>query len=74
MSPTEDPPGGASAHQRIIREAQQLQHLVQALPDGYDVNFRAMHKVASRIMQAAYNGWKTAVLARIAPTRHAPPP
>ena len=69
MSPTEGPPGGASAPQRIIRETPQLQHLVQALSDGHDANFRAIHAVASRIMQAASDGWKTAELAKIAPTR-----
>ena len=56
MSPTEGPPGGASAPQRIIRETPQLQHLVQALSDGHDANFRAIHAVASRIMQAASTG------------------
>jgi hypothetical protein len=63
-----------SAHQRIVRDTQLLQQLVQALPAGQDVNFRAIHEVASRIMQAADDGWKTAELAKIAPPWHAPPP
>jgi hypothetical protein len=58
----------------IVRDTQQLQELIQALPDGHDVNFRAIHEVASRIMQAAYDGWKKAELAKIAPRQHAPPP
>jgi hypothetical protein len=66
--------GGVSEHQMIVRETPLLQPLVQALPAGQDVNFRAIHAVASRIMQAAYDGWKNAELARIAPPRHAPPP
>jgi hypothetical protein len=73
MSPIERPIGGASAPQRIVRETQQLQQLVQALSDGQDVNFCAIHEVASRIMQAAYDGWKKAELAKIAPTRHVSP-
>jgi hypothetical protein len=32
-----------------------------------DVIFRAIHEVASRIMQAAYDRWKKAELAKIAP-------
>jgi hypothetical protein len=67
MSPTERPTGSASAHQLIIRETQQLQRLVQALSDGGDANFRAIHEVASRIMQVVYEGWKTADLAKIPP-------
>jgi hypothetical protein len=74
MSPTEGPTGGASAQQRIIRATQQLRHLVQALADGQDADFRAIHEVASRIMEAAYDGWKTAELAKIAPPRLDPPP
>jgi hypothetical protein len=74
MSPIERPTGGASEYQMIVRDTQQLQQLIQALPDGHDVNFRAIHEVASRIMQAAYDGWKKAELAKIAPRQHAPPP
>jgi hypothetical protein len=74
MSPTERPTDDASEHQRIIRDTQQLQHLVQALSNGPDVNFRAIHEVASRIMQAAYDGWKKAELAKIAPGRDASQP
>jgi hypothetical protein len=37
------------------------------------VNFRAIHEVASRIMQTAYEGWKKAELGKIAPTRIDPP-
>jgi hypothetical protein len=73
MSPPERPTSGASEHQMIVRDTQQVQQLVQALPDGQDVNFRAIHEVASRITQAAYEGWKKAKLAKIAPTRHDPP-
>jgi restriction endonuclease len=74
MSPTERPTDDASEHQRIIRDTQQLRHLVQALSNGPNVNFRAIHEVASRIMQAAYDEWKKAELAKIALTRHQPAP
>lgn len=57
----------------IVRDTKQLQQLVQALPDGQDVNVRAIHEVASRIMQAAYAGRKKAERAKIAPIRHDPP-
>jgi hypothetical protein len=67
MFPAERPTSSASAHQLIIRGPQQLQRLVQALSDGEDANFRAIHEVASRIMQAAYDGWKTAEPAKIPP-------
>ena len=67
MFPTTHPTGGVSEQQMIVRDTQLLQQLVQALPAGQDVNFRAIHEVASRIMQAAYAGWKKAEFATIAP-------
>jgi hypothetical protein len=70
MSSTARPTGGASEHQQILPDTQQLQHLVQAVLDGPGVNFRAIHEVVSRIMQVAYEGWKKAELAKIVPTRH----
>jgi hypothetical protein len=45
----------------------QLQALVTAMQAGTPVDFRAIHDVASRITQAAYEGWKKAALAQIAP-------
>jgi hypothetical protein len=49
--------------QRIVRELVQLQALVTATP----LDFRAIHAVASRLTQAAYEGWKKEALAMIAP-------
>jgi hypothetical protein len=56
MCPTEYSTGGVSAPERIVRDTQLLPLLVQALPAGQDVTFRAIHAVASWIMQAADDG------------------
>jgi hypothetical protein len=53
--------------QLIVRELAQLQALVTAIPPGTPLDFRAIHAVASRLTQAAYEGWKKEALAAIAP-------
>jgi hypothetical protein len=52
--------------QCIIRELAQLQALVTAIPPGTPLDFRAIHAVASRLTQAAYEGWKQEALAATA--------
>ena len=67
MLATERPTDGAAERQAIMRNTEQLQALVTAMQAGTPVDFRAIHDVASRITQAAYEGWKKAALAQIAP-------
>jgi hypothetical protein len=45
-----------------------LQALVAATPQSTPVDFRAIHAGASRVTQAAYEGWKKAALVAVAPT------
>jgi len=51
----------------MVRNTEQLQALVTAMQAGTPVDFRTIHDVASRIIHGAYEGWKKAVLAQIAP-------
>jgi hypothetical protein len=67
MHATERPTDGAAERQAIVRATEQLQALVTAMQAGTPVDFRAIHDVASRIPQAAYEGWKKAALAQLAP-------
>ena len=67
MLATERPTDGAAERQAIMRNTEQLQALVTAMQAGTPVDFRAIHDVASRITQAAYEGWKKAALAQTAP-------
>ena len=53
--------------QLIVRELAQLQALVTVTSQGTPLDFRAIHAVASRLTQAAYEGWKKETLAAIAP-------
>jgi len=52
--------------QRLVRELAQLQALVTATPLGIPLDFRAIHTVASRLTQAAYEGWEKEALAATA--------
>jgi len=58
----------AAEQQRIRRELTQLQALVTEIPPGTPLDFRAIHTVASRLTQAAYEGWKQEALAATART------
>ena len=64
---TERPTDGATERQAMVRNTEQLQALVTAMQAGTPVDFRTFHDVASRIIHGAYEGWKKAVLAQIAP-------
>ena len=69
MRAAEDTPMTTAAERhRIERELAALQALVTAIPPGGSLNFRAIHAVASRLTQAAYEGWKKEALAATAPT------
>jgi hypothetical protein len=63
----ERPTDGAAERQAIVRATEQLQTLVTVIQTGKPVDFRAIHDVASRITQAAYEGWKKAAPAQLAP-------
>ena len=52
--------------QCIVRELAHLQALVAATPQDAPFDFRAIHAVASRLTQAAYEGWKQEALAATA--------
>lgn len=67
MLATERPTDGAAERQAIVRDTEQLQALVTTMQAGQSVDFRAIHQVASRITQAAYEGWKKVALAQTAP-------
>jgi len=54
--------------QRIRHERTQGQALVAGIPPGSPLDFRAIHTVASRLTQAAYEGWKQEALAATART------
>ncbi len=72
MRATERPTDGAAERQAMVRDSEQVQALVTAMQAGTPVDFRAIHDVASRMTQAAFEGWKKAALAQIAP-RATPP-
>jgi hypothetical protein len=58
---------GTAERQAIVRDTEQLQALVTAKQAREPVDFRAIHQVASRMTQAAYESWKKAALAQTAP-------
>ena len=68
MSTIERPTVAAAERQRIERELAALHALVTAIPPDTPLDFRAVHAAATRLTQAAYEGWKNAALASITPT------
>jgi hypothetical protein len=54
--------------QRIERELAELHALVAVVSPDTPLDFRAIHAAATRLTRAAYEGWKKAALAAIAPT------
>jgi hypothetical protein len=49
-----------------MRELTQLQAPVTGIPQGTPLDFRAIRVVASRLTQAAYEGWKKEARAGVA--------
>jgi hypothetical protein len=67
MLATARPTDGAAERQAIVCATEPLQAQVTAMQAGNPVDFRAIHDVASRMTQAAYERWKKAALAQLAP-------
>ena len=58
----------ADERQRIACALAELHTVVTAMPQDTPLDFLAVHAAATRLTQAAYEGWKKAALAAVAPT------